>query len=95
MSTEQVETIIGAFFLSRCLRGDSPPCPSVQWQGQVLGQPNPGIYLVQLYEWLTGGASDQQLVRVEDMVGWSFYRHPEDWRYAADHRPDHTCIKAS
>ena len=36
----------------------------VEWQGKVIGNPEPGIYLVQLYEWLVGAESCRKLVNV-------------------------------
>lgn len=45
----------------------------VEWQGVVIGEPNPGWYLVQLFDWATGSPSVQRLVPIEKMNAWSFY----------------------
>ena len=45
----------------------------VEWQGVVIGEPHPGWYLVQLFEWTSGEPSTQRLVPIEKMVGWLFY----------------------
>lgn len=45
----------------------------VEWQGMVIGEPHPGWYLVQLFEWASGEPKVQRLVPIEKMVGWLFY----------------------
>jgi hypothetical protein len=45
----------------------------VEWQGKVISNPEPGIYLVQLYEWFVGAESCRKLVNIQDMIQWSFY----------------------
>lgn len=60
----QPGSLVGSFFHSDVGRG---------WQGCVVGEPFPGVYLVETFEWLAGTSHDQQLVKIEDMLGWSFY----------------------
>ena len=45
----------------------------IEWQGLVIGEPYPGWYLVQLFEWSSGDPSVQRLVPIEKMNSWSFY----------------------
>jgi hypothetical protein len=45
----------------------------VEWQGVVIGEANPGWYLVQLFDWATGKPSVQRLVPIEKMNAWLFY----------------------
>jgi len=45
----------------------------VEWQGVVIGEVNPGWYLVQLFDWATGKPSVQRLVPIEKMNAWLFY----------------------
>ena len=45
---------------------------TVQWKGVVIGRPEPGWYLLQLFSWVMGEHSNQQLVRIEEMRGWLF-----------------------
>jgi hypothetical protein len=45
----------------------------IEWQGVVIGEPHPGWYLVQLFDWASGQPSVQRLVPIEKMVGWLFY----------------------
>jgi hypothetical protein len=47
----------------------------VEWQGVVIGEPNPGWYLVHLFDWATGTPSVQRLVPIEKMAAWLF--HPD------------------
>ena len=60
---------MGSFFLSDAKRG---------WQGRVVAEPDAGLYLVELFKWLSGSSSEQVLVRVEDMMTWSFF-DDADW----------------
>ena len=46
------------------------------WQGIVIGNPQPGWYLLQLFEWLMGEPNVRRLVRIEEMTTWLFY--PDD-----------------
>lgn len=78
-ATSKQKGLIGAWFHS--IKKDGV----VTWQGQILARPEPGIYLVQLYEWITGSPSNQQLVKFEDMKNWLFYADNDamnfSWQY--------------
>jgi hypothetical protein len=63
------DSLVGSFFLADNER---------QWQGCVVAEPSPGIYLVELFSWLMGESSDQMLVRIGDMLDWQFY-DTADW----------------
>lgn len=43
------------------------------WQGLVIGKPEAGFYLVQLFEWLMGEPSIQRIVEIKEMSEWFFY----------------------
>ena len=45
----------------------------VEWQGYIVSEPHPGFFLIQLFEWVTGEASCQKLVRIDKMMDWDFY----------------------
>ena len=51
--------------------------PQVTWQGQIIGRPAPRLYLVELYEWISGFNSKEQLVALEAMTGWALYATSE------------------
>lgn len=57
----------------------------LQWQGRIISQPNKGIYLIQLYEWLMGEQTHRLLVKIEDMTNWIFYEDEESMRFSAEH----------
>ena len=59
--------LVGHFF-----RGTDPDTGKIQWHGRIIGQPEPGWYLVQLFELYVGETSTWRLVRIEDMTGWLF-----------------------
>lgn len=63
-------SLVGSYFHSRV---DG----KIKWQGCVVGEPSPGIYLVETFSWLMGDSCDQQLVSISDMAGWSFYDSAE------------------
>lgn len=58
------DSLVGSFFLSRERPG---------WQGCVVAEPKPGMYLVELFSWMMGDSTNQQLVPIEEMHGWTFY----------------------
>lgn len=58
------DSLVGSFFHGTADRG---------WQGCVVAEVAPQVYLVELFSWLHGYSIDQQLVRLEDMTGWIFY----------------------
>jgi hypothetical protein len=62
------DSLVGSYFHSDAERG---------WQGCVVAEPAPGIYLVETFEWIVGSSHEQALVRIEDIVGWHFYDDAE------------------
>lgn len=54
----------------------------VQGQCHVIGNPEPGWYLVQWFEWALGEPSTRTLARIEDMAAWMFYASSEAMRYS-------------
>jgi hypothetical protein len=61
------EKLVGKYFHS------ANETNKIEWQGVVIGEPHPGWYLVQLFEWASGEPTVQKLVPIEKMVGWLFY----------------------
>lgn len=57
----------------------------IQWQGYVIGSPAPGLYYVQLFEWLMGDPSTRKLVKLEDMMDWLFYPDDEAMKFSYEH----------
>lgn len=57
----------------------------VTWQGTVLSSPEPGYYLVMLFEWLTGSPDVCRLVRFEDIHDWLFYLNDEMMNFSYEH----------
>jgi len=57
-------SLVGSYFHSDAARG---------WQGCVVAEPTPGLYLVELFGWMAGEPTDQRLVPLDDMTGWCFY----------------------
>ena len=47
-------------------------CPGghrvAEWQGAIIGEPGPGLLLVQLFEWITGCDSTQEFLTLSDFV---------------------------
>lgn len=61
-------TLVGSYFLSDAERG---------WQGCVVAEPSPGVYLVETFDWIVGGSHSQALVRLEEMADWTFFDDAE------------------
>jgi hypothetical protein len=55
---------------------------NLEWQGYVVENPEPGWYLVQLYEWLMGDESHRTLVRIETMQDWMFYANSDAMNFS-------------
>jgi len=77
---ESSNALVNQFFHSI-----DPVEKKVHWQGVVVGNPEPGWYLIQLFEWLMGGPSNRALVRIEDMKGWLFYGSAEEMQFSYEH----------
>jgi hypothetical protein len=64
----------------------------LMWQGIVVGEPQPGIYLVQLFDWV-GERGHQRVVTILDITQgdgeWRFY-DTEEWMALAYERPSST-----
>lgn len=43
------------------------------WQGCVVAEVAPQVYLVELFSWVMGDSTDQLLVPLAEMTGWVFY----------------------
>ena len=70
METDTVtkpEKLVGKYFYSANENN------KVEWQSVVIGEPHPGWYLVQLFDWVSGKPSVQRLVPIENMNAWLFY----------------------
>ena len=63
----KTEKLVGKYFRS------ANETNKVEWQGAVIAEPHSGWYLVQLFEWGSGEPTEQKLVPIEKMIGWSFY----------------------
>lgn len=68
-------SLVGSFFHSDQRRG---------WQGCVLAEVAPQVYLVELFEWMMGSSSAQKLVPLADMMEWSFYDTSEWLQNSSD-----------
>jgi hypothetical protein len=67
--------LVGLFFHS--LKDDGK---TIELQGHVKGHVGgpKDLYLLQLFEWITGGETHQELVPSEKMAGWRFYDSNEE-----------------
>jgi len=57
-------SLVGSYFYSDAARG---------WRGCVVAEPSPGVYLVEVFGWLSYDSVEQVLINIEDMVDWRFY----------------------
>ena len=57
----------------------------IEWQGEIVGNPQPGWYMVQLFGWIDGIPNVQRLMRIEDMREWLFYEDTEIMQFSYDH----------
>jgi hypothetical protein len=64
---KNAKELVGLFFHSVDQNG------RIKWQGRIESSPEPGWYLVQLFEWGFGCDSSKRVVRIESMERWIFY----------------------
>jgi len=57
----------------------------VHWQGHIIGNPEPGWYLVELFEWLWGEPNVRRLVHIDEMRTWLFYDSAESMCFSYEH----------
>lgn len=65
------QQLIGRFFHS--LHKHEDGCEVADWQGRVLAEVSPGVYLVETYSWASGLPYLEYLVPISKMLGWQFY----------------------
>jgi hypothetical protein len=58
--------LVGLWFHSLGKKG-------IEWQGQVIEYLGHSMYRVQLYEWLVGSESDEEIVSATRIKKWLFY----------------------
>jgi hypothetical protein len=61
-------SLVGSFFHSTHTPG---------WQGCIVAEVAPAVYLVELFGWLAGESTSQHLVKLDDMGDWTFYDDAE------------------
>ncbi|HEY7207001.1 MAG TPA: hypothetical protein VH416_02075 [Gaiellaceae bacterium] len=69
------DSLVGSFFHSE----------PEHWQGVVVAEPFPGVYLVETFEWFAGSRYEQRLVWLDEMKGWHFYDDSEWMVNAYEH----------
>lgn len=74
-------SLVGSFFHS---------CAETGWQGCVVAEPVPGVYLVELFSWFMGESTNQCLIPIDRMVseGWQFYDTAEWMKNTYEHGLD-------
>lgn len=75
------EPLVGNYFHS--LNKDG----LVEMQGVVIGNPEPGWYLLQLFDWLVGEGHLRMLMRLEGMATWLFYADVATMKWSYEHGP--------
>jgi hypothetical protein len=73
MNKEAIGTLTGKFFHSV-----GPDRETIKWQGTFLGLASPGLYRVQLLNWIDGQPSEERLVPAVDMHYWLIYSSAEE-----------------
>ena len=54
----------------------------VKWQGCILSKPSKNMYLIQLFSWLSGEPTNRQLISIDKMKDWLFYKDFEEMDYS-------------
>lgn len=78
---ENENILVGKFFHS--FNEDK----TVNWQGKVIGQINDNLFLIECFSWILGEQSySLEIVELNDMKNWFFYRNPKDMRWVYDNK---------
>lgn len=80
------DSLVGSYFHTFTRGEDNKK--RFQYQGCVVAEPHPGVYLVETFDWIVGAASCQYLKRIEDMSEWHFY-DDDKWMNNYYHDHDH------
>lgn len=77
-------SLIGSYFIT-LTDADLP-----DMQGVVVASLPDGLWLCEMFDWIVGASSHQQLFRIEQMMRWRFYDDPEwlqnDYQYNLEPR---------
>lgn len=79
----------GRFFHTFAMKSDEKW--RIEYQGMVLFCVQPGIYMVELFNWLTGEGDVERMYTVDEMMDWQFYpdvnqmKNIYETRYKYDH----------
>jgi hypothetical protein len=76
-SNSSKHPLVGKFFHS--LEADRQ---TIKWQGQIKNEVGPGIFLVQLFDYLMGAKSNQVIIPVSEMAFWPIYDTDAEMREA-------------
>ena len=82
------QNLVGLFFVGNV--GDIKGC-----QGCVLAYLVNGFYLVQFFSWVTADATNQGVVRLEDLLQTKFYSHHGQWIEAGERLASQSMAKAA
>ncbi len=55
------------------------------WQGRIIGNPEPGFYIVELFDWTLGAPGSIRIVSIKEMGSWLFYESDDAMQYAYEH----------
>lgn len=70
------DSLVGSFFLTDSTLG---------MQGCVVAEVAPSVYMIETFSWVMGDSYEQKLIRLEDMLTWSFYDDADWMRSSYDH----------
>ena len=73
--------------IGKCFHSIDPKSGYIGWQGQIIGNPEPQWYLIQLYSWIAGDPTVCKLVNISEISNWYFYQDEEamkhSWEYGS------------
>jgi len=84
-TTTNAGILVGKFFhtTTACPGGARIP----EWQGHIVAEPGPGLLLVELFEWVLGEPSGQELITISDFVAKKpvLYDRAEDLHFSYEY----------
>lgn len=78
-----INEMIGKFFHD--LKSNENEDLELRNQGRIIGNPEPGWYLIETFDFINGGSVFKRLIKFEEMKEWVFYDNKEDLQYGFLH----------
>ncbi len=78
----KISALVNLYFYTR-----DPSLTMISKQGQIIDEVAPGLFLVETYEWITGGPYSMELMELAELRHALFYESQEAMKDCAKYGP--------